>query len=117
MSASGRIADTGWLGFYRLQCPLWVTSGRSVPYHASVCFRAYSGHSESIFQKSLAERLLSPIAVIQVARIVDFQCPLSARSGRTNEDDLQDREPFCSSRERSDQSIKNNEPDIKWKWA
>ncbi len=40
--------------------------------------QAYSGRSITIFQKSLAERPLSLIAVIQIARIVGFQCPLSA---------------------------------------
>ena len=34
-------------------------------YQANVCYRAYSGHSETIFQRSLAKRPLSSIAVIQ----------------------------------------------------
>ncbi len=50
-------------------CPLWVISGHSVPYHANGCFRPDSRHSETTFEKSQAERPLSSIAVIQVARI------------------------------------------------
>ena len=43
-----------------------VTSGHLGRYHAIVRFRAYSSHSEAIFQESLGERPLSPGAVIQV---------------------------------------------------
>ncbi len=48
------------------ESPLWVSSGLSLSYQFNGRYRVYTGRSITIFRKSISDRPLSSIAVVQI---------------------------------------------------